>query len=40
MLENSLKFTKKGIIRIVLSVYGPYTAIEIHDNGSGIEEKK
>jgi signal transduction histidine kinase len=41
LLSNSLKFTKNGMIYIVLNDLDEYTVlIEVIDNGTGIQKKK
>lgn len=40
MLDNSLKHTRDGIITFTAVADGPWTAISLHDTGTGIPEEK
>jgi signal transduction histidine kinase len=39
MVSNSLKFTKKGVIIITVTIYKFYVGIIVQDSGSGIKKE-
>ena len=39
MVSNSLKFTKKGVIIITVTIYEFYVGIIVQDSGSGIKKE-